>query len=190
MKNIFIIPILLTCCISVSNPVVRLYTSIGIVEVEMYVKEAPITATNFLNYVNRKDYDGSTFYRTVHMNNQPDNLIKIEVIQGGLGFDDYLPNRTAPISHENTEITGIKHLDGTISMARLDTGTASSEFFICINDQPELDFGGNRNPDKQGFAAFGHVVSGMDIVHKIHQQSDTNQFYINPIRIDSIRLVN
>lgn len=117
------------------------------------------------------------------MDNQPDNDVKIEVIQGGI-FDDKLIDQIPPISHETTEMTGIKHKDGTLSMARYTPGTASTEFFICVGDQPELDFGGKRNPDGQGFAAFGKVVSGMDVVQKIQQGKDTTQYLIDPVEIE------
>ena len=96
--------------------------------------------------------------------------VKIEVIQGGLELESTdLPFEA--IRHESTQITGIKHLDGVISMARGGPGTAASEFFICINDQPELDFGGQRNPDEQGFAAFGKVVDGMEVVRRIQEMA-------------------
>jgi len=100
------------------------------------------------------------------MDNQAQNKIKIEVIQGGLGME--VPDLPfEPIAHETTQTSGILHKDGVISMGRLEPGTATSEFFICINDQPELDFGGDRYPDGQGFATFGKVVKGMDIVRAI-----------------------
>ncbi|MCJ7679342.1 MAG: peptidylprolyl isomerase, partial [Candidatus Aminicenantes bacterium] len=91
-----------------------------------------------------------------------------------------------PIGHETTETTGVKHEDGVISMARSEPGTASSEFFICINAQPELDFGGKRNPDGQGFAAFGRVIEGMDIVRKIQAVEAPRQYLETPIHILSI----
>jgi peptidyl-prolyl cis-trans isomerase A (cyclophilin A) len=146
---------------------VRIDTDAGEMLVDVYADKAPITAANFLRYVADKRYDGGVFYRVVTMSNQPTSPVKIEVIQGGIDRDSL--KRLPPIPHETNDKTGIKHLDGTISMARGAPGTASSEFFICINDQPELDFGGKRNPDGQGFAAFGKVVNGMDVVRKIQQ---------------------
>ena len=119
------------------------------------------------------------------MKNQPNDKIKIEVIQGGLGFD-YHPLELPPISHETTIISGINHLKGTISMARLEPGTASSEIFICINDQPELDYGGKRNSDGQGFAAFGKVILGMDIVKIIHSLPEKEQLLIKNVKVNSI----
>ena len=164
------------------NPTVVLKTELGEILLEIWVEEAPVTAANFLRYVDERRLEGATFYRTVRMDNQPHNTVKIEVIQGGLGFDQH-PNQLQPIAHESTETTGILHEDGTISMARNQPGSASSEFFICIGAQPELDFGGRRNPDGQGFAAFGRVVSGMDVVRSIQRRSSQDQLLDPEIRI-------
>lgn len=142
-------------------------TSAGDITLELYPEAAPVTVANFLKYVDGKHYDNeASFYRTVRMDNQAQNKIRIEVIQGGLGVEVADP-LFEPIAHETTQTSGILHKDGVISMARLEPGTATSEFFICINAQPELDFGGKRNPDGQGFATFGKVVKGMDIVRAI-----------------------
>ena len=119
------------------------------------------------------------------MNNQPSNEVKIEVIQGGIsrskGQDGF-----PPIEHETTEETGVLHKNGVISMARSRPGTASSEFFICIGVQPELDFGGKRNPDGQGFAAFGKVVKGMNVVKHIKQSPAEKQSLVPRIKIFNI----
>jgi peptidyl-prolyl cis-trans isomerase A (cyclophilin A) len=164
------------------NPRVIIRTELGDFEVEIYEDRAPLTAGNFLRYVSEGRFEGAIFYRTVTMVNQPDNEIKIEVIQGGLA-DDPLGLGLPPVEHETTDQTGLKHLDGTISMARATPGTASSEIFICIGDQPELDFGGRRNPDGQGFAAFGRVVRGMDVVRKIQAQPADGQMLSPEIAI-------
>ena len=195
---IFFFPLLLTLTgieafcqkgsINSKNPIVCISTEIGEIEVEIFVKEAPVTATNFLEYIKKGMFKNACFYRVVNMENQPDDDIKIEVIQGGPGWSDSLTG-FAPVKHEATDITRIKHLDGTLSMARDKPGSASSEFFICINNQPELDFGGKRNPDGQGFAAFGKVIKGMDVVRKIQKLDNTNQMLDNPVIIlDIIRL--
>jgi peptidyl-prolyl cis-trans isomerase A (cyclophilin A) len=167
------------------SPRVLIRTELGDITVDIYEKDAPITAANFLKYVDNKLFDGATLYRVVTMDNQPNNDVKIEVIQGGLGFGES-DKRFPPIEHETTERTGIKHKDGVISMARNEPGSASSEIFICINDQPELDFGGKRNPDGQGFAAFGKVIRGMDVVRKIQQQPEEGQMLNPKIKIYSI----
>ena len=165
---------------------ISMETELGPIQLELYPDRAPITVSNFLRYVDKNRYEDLHFYRVVHMKNQPDNDVKIEVIQGGLGFDKH-PMELPTILHETTDKTGIRHLNGTLSMARLEPGTASSEIFICINDQPELDFGGKRNPDGQGFAAFGKVISGMDVVRKIQLLPETNQVLDKVVKVNSIQ---
>jgi len=168
------------------NPQVLLKTDLGEILIELYPEKAPITAANFLRYVDEERFQGATFYRVVTLNNQPNDEIIIEVIQGGLGY-----TRTAlrfdPIPHETTRDTGILHQNGTISMARSQPGSASSEFFICINDQPELDFGGKRNPDGQGFAAFGRVIDGMEVVRRIQNLPSERQMLTSGLVIHSIQ---
>ena len=166
-------------------PRLLIQTELGNITVEIYDKKAPITASNFLLYVDEAQFRDSCFYRVVTLANQPDDNIKIEVIQGGLDFSkDRKPH--PPIAHETTEATGIKHEDGTISMGRLDPGSATSEFFICVGDQPELDFGGRRNPDGMGFSAFGKVLKGMEVVRKIHRSASQGQMLQPRIRIIDI----
>jgi peptidyl-prolyl cis-trans isomerase A (cyclophilin A) len=145
---------------------VLIVTDKGDIEVELDAAKAPNTVANFLKYVDAKFYDGGRFHRTVTPDNQPDNKVKIEVIQGGINPEKVEKERPA-IKLERTKDTGLKHLDGTISMARDGPDTATSDFFVCIGAQPELDFAGKRNPDGQGFAAFGRVTKGMDVVKKI-----------------------
>jgi peptidyl-prolyl cis-trans isomerase A (cyclophilin A) len=171
------------------NPLVLIRTELGDIKIEVCLDRAPVTAANFMRYVEENRFRDAAFYRTVTMNNQPDNDVKIEVIQGGLGEDVHglaLP----PIEHETTDRTGVLHKDGTVSMARSSPGTAGSEIFICIGDQPELDFGGSRNPDGQGFAAFGQVVEGMDVVREIQAQPADGQFLNPQIRITEVIRVN
>mgnify|MGYP001224688141 FL=1 len=169
-------------------------TSRGDIIIELYNQVAPITVDNFLRHLDGGYYDGSSFYRTV--THQNDNgSPKIEVIQGGLGdIDKPFP----AISHESTNITKLKHEDGTISMSRGEVNSATSDFFICIGSQQGLDFGGERNNDGQGFAAFGKVIEGMDIVRDINgmpSNKKTDNEYVkgqminNPIIIEkAIRL--
>lgn len=144
---------------------VRMQTELGVIVLELQADKAPITVANFLAYADRHLLDGGTFYRTVSPKND-NNPATISVIQGGLNLDD---SPLPAIAHETTKVTGILHTDGVISMARGAPGTAGSEFFICLGDNPALDFGGARNKDGQGFAAFGRVVEGMDVVRKIHE---------------------
>lgn len=173
---------------SAASPRVRIDTDAGPITVEVYTTRAPVTAANFMRYVAGNRYDGGAFYRVVTMQNQPTSPVKIEVIQGGLDTDT--TRRFPAIPHETNDKTGIKHEDGTISMARGAPGTASSEFFFCIGPQPELDFGGKRNPDGQGFAAFGKVVQGMDVVRRIQKMAADSappQRLRTLVRIRSIR---
>lgn len=178
--------LLLTFTPGKKNPVVVITTTKGEIEVELDPAHAPQTTKNFLRYVDRGDYEGGLFHRTVTMDNQPDKKIKIEVIQGGVNpakEKQSLP----PIKLERTNETGLHHLDGTISMARDGADSATSDFFICIGDQPELDFGGKRNPDGQGFAAFGKVVKGMNVVRAIQRSPANGQSLHPPIVILSIK---
>jgi peptidyl-prolyl cis-trans isomerase A (cyclophilin A) len=171
------------------EPTVRIATPIGNITVAVDSTHAPVTAANFLRYVDHGLYDGGRFHRTVTLANQPDSVVKIEVIQAGIN-----PAREseefAPIALERTTTTGIKHLAGVISMARAGPDTATSDFFICITDQPSLDFGGTRNPDSQGFAAFGRVVNGMEVVRRIQNAKANGQNLSPPVKILSIRRVS
>jgi peptidyl-prolyl cis-trans isomerase A (cyclophilin A) len=145
--------------------IVTLDTAAGEIDVAVFTGRAPLSAADFLRYVERGLYDGGAFYRAVRAENDH-GTPKIAVIQGGLVDES---KALPPVAHETTRDTGITHRDGTVSLARGAPGTGSGgAFFICIGDQPALDFGGTRNPDGQGFAAFGRVVRGMDVVRKIH----------------------
>jgi len=167
-------------------PHVVVQTELGEIEIEVDSGHAPVTAANFLKYVDLKHYDGGTFHRTVKMDNQPDNQIKIEVIQAGVNADR-AKEGFPPIPLERTNKTGLAHKDGAVSMARGGPDSATSGFFICINDQPSLDFGGMRNPDGQGFAAFGRVVRGMDVVKAIQRAPNTDaQRLTPPIKIVAV----
>jgi peptidyl-prolyl cis-trans isomerase A (cyclophilin A) len=192
-KNIFIVSLAIS--LFFLNPAfaqkVLIQTERGDIVLQLFSDKAPVSSKNFLKYVNEHRYNGAAFYRVVRLDNQPDKKVKIEVIQGGLGDDS---TKTLPrIIHETTAVTGLKHLDGTLSMARNGPGTAGSEFFICINNQPELDYGGKRNPDGQGFAAFGKVLSGMSIVKQVQQEEtgtgEKIQTLIKPVKIFSMSIL-
>ncbi|ATB44166.1 peptidyl-prolyl cis-trans isomerase [Cystobacter fuscus] len=161
---------------------VVLRTEKGEIELELDEAHAPTTVRNFLGYVDSGLFKGGVFHRTVTPGNQPNNPVKIEVIQGGAD-----PSRKAelraPIALERTSVTGLRHKDGTVSMARDTPDSAVSDFFICIGDQPELDFGGKRNPDGQGFGAFGRVVRGMDVVRAIQQAPARGQQLTPSVKI-------
>jgi peptidyl-prolyl cis-trans isomerase A (cyclophilin A) len=163
-------------------PVVVIETSAGTITAEIDSVRAPISAANFLKYVDAGAYNGGRFHRTVRADNQPRDTVKIDVIQGG-ARQDSTRARFPAIELERTNVTGIKHLDGTLSMARAGPNTATSDFFICIGPQPALDFAGHRNLDGQGFAAFGRVITGMDVVKAIQQSAANAQSLAPPIAI-------
>jgi peptidyl-prolyl cis-trans isomerase A (cyclophilin A) len=161
---------------------ITIETSLGPIEAELDSVHAPVTVTNFLRYLDAHLLDQSEFFRTVTMANQPDNAVKIEVIQS------HAPAVTRarefpPIPLEPTSVTGLKHHDGSLSMARSGPNTATDQFFITIGEQPELDFGGKRNADGQGFAAFGWVTKGMDVVQKIQTGAANGQNLVAPVAI-------
>ena len=187
-------------------------TASGSITVRLEPSKAPITTANFLSYVDRGFYDGGRFHRTVRLDNQsnallkiensdlgisdsggtkplPNDAVPIEVIQGGINLDR--KGEQGPgIPLERTRDTGLRHVDGAISMGRTTVDSAISDFFICIYDQPELDFGGKRNVDGQGFAAFGQVIEGMDVVRAIQASPSDGQSLSPPIqiiRISSVR---
>jgi peptidyl-prolyl cis-trans isomerase A (cyclophilin A) len=162
---------------------VRLQTTVGIIEVEIDPARAPVTAANFLRYVERGAYDGGRFHRTVRAGNQPNNKVLIDVVQAGPDPAALLRPELPAIPLERTSFTGLRHVDGALSMARDGPDTATSDFFICVGDQPELDFGGRRNPDGQGFAVFGRVVKGMDVVRRIHTGPADGQSLAPPVTI-------
>ena len=166
------LPIVTLCAflaLQAAPPVVVVFeTELGAITMEVDVARAPGTAANFLRYVDGKYYDGGIINRAVRPDNTIRHDIEIQVIQLQSN-----PARNSEVFSaiplERTSVTGLKHVDGTISMARTTADSARSSFFITINDQPSLDFGGKRNADGQGFAAFGKVIGGMDVVKKIHQ---------------------
>ena len=183
--------ILLLLCLSAlaqnRQPVrVVIQTELGDIEVEMESGKAPVTVANFLKYGDGGFYNGGRFHRTVKSDNQPDNKTKIEVVQAGIN-PERAKDGWPPIKLERTNQTGLAHKDGTISMARSGPHSATSDFFICIGDQPSLDFGGARNRDGQGFAAFGRVVTGMEVVRKIQAAPAEGQRLTPPVRILAVR---
>jgi peptidyl-prolyl cis-trans isomerase A (cyclophilin A) len=164
-----------------ANPRVILRTEMGEITIEVAVDQAPVTAANFLRYVDAGLYDGTVFHRTVTPSSPRNKPVPIEVIQGG----QVAGEKSFPaIALERTSATGLRHADGAVSMARSGPDTATSSFFICVGDQPELDFGGRRNADGQGFAVFGRVVAGMEVVRRIHRSPVDERELLTPsIRI-------
>jgi cyclophilin family peptidyl-prolyl cis-trans isomerase len=164
------------------RPLVLVQTALGDIEFELDAKRAPVTTENFLRYALEGFYADGLFHRTVTLANQPDDQVKIEVVQASANparEQEFFP----PIPLERTRDTGLRHVDGAISMAREGPDTARDQFFICIGDQPELDFGGRCSPDGQGFAVFGRIVKGMDVVRKTHQLPANGQKLTPPLVI-------
>jgi len=161
---------------------IRIVTQFGDIDAELDSARAPVTVTNFLRYVDAHLFDDGTFFRTVTKSNQPNDSVRIEVIQGGVGNEKRSQGFPA-IPLERTNVTGLGHTDGTLSMARSIPNSATGSFFITIGDQPALDFAGKRQPDGQGFAAFGHVTKGMDVVRTIQAQPANGQSLVTPVTI-------
>jgi cyclophilin family peptidyl-prolyl cis-trans isomerase len=169
----------------IERPRIQIETGMGNIEAELFAEEAPETVRNFLRYVQDGLYSGGRIFRTVTLDNQPDDEVKIEVIQmeaNPAKEEKFYP----PIALERTSKPGLEHRDGTLSMARSTPDSAQHSFSICIGDQPELDFAGKRNPDGQGFAAFGRVTKGMDIVKKIQNSPADGQQLTPPVNIVTI----
>ncbi|MBD3728607.1 MAG: peptidylprolyl isomerase [Sphingomonadales bacterium] len=144
---------------------VALDTAMGTITVAIEVERAPVTAANFLRYVDQHRFDGTVFYRSMKLDwgDQPNGLI-----QAGTQYD---PKRTLPaIAHEPTNVTGVHHIKGALSMARNEPGTATGDFSILMQELPSMDADpGSDDPEtRAGYAAFGHVVAGWDVVEKIH----------------------
>jgi peptidyl-prolyl cis-trans isomerase A (cyclophilin A) len=177
-----------------ASPVrVKLETAQGAIILELYPDKAPITAGNFLRYVDGKRFDGATFYRASKVPNAPE----FGLIQGGVQND---PAKVLkPIAHEPTTKTGLSHTDGVISMGRTNPGTATSDFFIVLGDMTYMDADPKQPGDNLGFAAFGKVVEGMDVARKILAEPTSQtagvgvmkgEMLAKPVKIISARRVN
>jgi len=185
---------------------IRIVTEVGDIVVAIYECQAPRTTCHFLRYVDEGYYNGATFYRTVRSaDNQPKDAVKIDVIEGGF-YNDYYDQamridmiegrpyddskgRIGPypaIMLEPTTETGIKHVNGAITLGRTTPDSVDDVFVICVDDQPELDTGGRRHPDGLGFPAFGKVVEGMEVVKHIHAMKAEGQKIISEVRVLSM----
>ncbi len=189
----FLVLVLLSSCKSqhFSHPTVKIETIFGDILVELYPEKAPLSTASFLTNVKENIYKKSNFYRVLKAEDQPSSADKSNLIQGGI----YLSNpgllqQKKGIPLETTQQTGLKHENGTISFARTTPNSGGVEFFICIGKLSAYDFGGNANPDHLGFAAFGKVIKGMDIVRKIHSQPSEGTSFTPPVRIDNIIYLN
>ena len=146
--------------VSNGKPKVAVQTGKGVILLELELGKAPITAANFLRYVDAGKYDGAVFYRASRAAGAP----TVGLIEGGLADDQA---KFDPIAHESTLVSGLAHKDGTISMAREAPGTATADFFICSGPASYLDANPKAAGDNAGYAAFGSVVEGMDVVRAI-----------------------
>jgi peptidyl-prolyl cis-trans isomerase A (cyclophilin A) len=169
------------------RPHVVIQTSAGDIEVELYLREAPKTAGAFLSYVASGFYKNGSFYRVLNEDNQTTGSPASNLIQGGIWKTNHNKAVSLPgVPHETTRDTHILHTDGVISLARDKPGTGTTEFFICVGSQPGFDFDGENNPDGQGYAAFGKVVSGMDVVRTLYARPESNQAFTPQIPIYNI----
>jgi peptidyl-prolyl cis-trans isomerase A (cyclophilin A) len=164
---------------------VEVATALGRFTLDVRQDAAPARAGYFLADVRAGLYDDTSFFRIVTLaNQQVEEGRRIEVIQGGLKHErEDLP---AVITHETTAMTGLRHLKGAVSLARFAPGAVYHSFFICLRDEPALDFGGARHPDGQGFAAFGHVTHGFDVVERIFALGEAQEYLVNEIRIERV----
>lgn len=171
-----------------TGPRVRVDTALGQLVIEVFTTRAPATAANFLRYVDGRHLDGCSIYRILTPDNQhPPPPVSASVVQWGMHLRKLAPPPFAPAAHEPTSMTGLTHCDGAVSLARFAPGTGSSEFFFCIGDQPQLDFGGHRNPDGAGFAVFGQVVSGEAVLARIYARAETDHLLKRPIPIREVK---
>lgn len=170
-----------------NNPVVVIETKFGDIKVELYPQQAPATVAAFLQNIDSGYFKDCSFYRILRNDNQVTGSLHSFLIQGGVwqAKPDW-KSKFKLIPHEPTNKTGILHKRGIISMARNEPGTATSEFFICVEDEPGFDFGGANNNDGQGYAAFGKVVEGMETVDRIHLQPEDDQRFTPPVAILNI----
>lgn len=168
------------------QPVVTLETSLGSFSVRLHADRAPLTAANFLAYVDSGRYDGSSIFRIVNPRNQtPSDPVRISVIHGGTRP---LATTNLPmIPLETTLQTGLSHRHGTLSMGREEPDSAEGDFFVCIGDQAHFDHGGARQPDGLGFAAFGEVCEGMAVVEAIFAAAGPEEYLAPEAEIRILR---
>lgn len=169
------------------EPTVQIKTIFGKIDIELYPEKAPRSVEAFLANVKSGVYKQSNFYRVLKAEDQVSSADKSNLIQGGIYLSNPALNKQHPeVPLERTNETGLLHEDGTISFARGNSNSSGTEFFICLGKLPSYDFGGNGNPDKQGFAAFGSVIKGMDVVERIHRQASNGTTFTPPLLIKNI----
>lgn len=190
INSIFLWAILSGCANKAPHTGVRVVieTRFGDIEAELYPEKAPATVAAFLRNVDSGYYHNTSFYRVLREDNQVSGTLHSHLVQGGLWkARPELERRLPLIPHEPTNKTGLHHMAGALSMARNTPGTASSEFFICLKDEPGFDHGGENNPDGEGYAVFGKVISGMETVRQVYRQPEYDQQFTPPVIIVDIK---
>jgi len=174
------------------KPTIDIQTYYGDIIVELYPEKAPKTVAAFLSYVDSGYFKNTTFYRVLKKEDQAMNVAKTQLIQGGLWQTKFKKQQEIPgIPLETTQQTGILHKEGVISLARNeDPNSGNTEFFICMDDEPDYDYGGDASPDKKGYTTFGKVIDGMKYVKEIHAQPDFETNFKPPIKIIDIKRLN
>lgn len=185
--------------LALALPQAVIETSHGVIVVELDEAAAPLSVANFIAHAQAGHFDEGAFYRSVRDDNEREGVDPMNLIQGGHSFDGLA--EAEGIAHESTLDTGLSHTRGAISMARDEPGTATTEFFIMVQDYPGLDAGPDgRNPDQAGYAVFGEVIEGMDVVERIWMSPTSldrapedfpyPQFMTEPVVIETVRIRN
>jgi len=189
-KLVLALSILFTSCGNqYKTPHIAIITNYGDIEAELFPDKAPKTVARFLNYIDSGLYKKSSFYRVVFIESPVSNF-NYGIVQGGIWQSNNSKAISLPgIPHESPKQTGISHINGTLSLARGIAGSGNSEFFICVGDQTQYDSSQSVNPDGLGYAAFGRVINGMEIVRKIHSQPANDQSFVTPIAIVEIKRI-
>ena len=187
LKYIIISTLLLSCSHPhYKDPHIIIETNYGDIEVELYPGKAPKTVAAFLSYIDSGYYTNGSFYRVLKV--EDGGGVNYGIVQGGTWLSNDKQHPPVPgIVHESTKQSGLSHTSGIISLARTTPGTASTEFFICVGDQSQFDYGNMHGGDSLGFAAFGKVFEGMDIVRKIQAQPAMGESFVEKIKIDKIK---
>ena len=197
LSSFLIIGLILICSCSnqpkkYDHPTIDIQTYFGDIIVELYPEKAPKTVAGFLSFVDSGYFKNTSFYRILTKDDESMNAAKTNLIQGGLWQTKLKLQQKLPgIPLETTKQTGILHKAGIISLARgVEENSGNTEFFICLDSEPDYDYGGDASPDKKGYATFGKVISGMKYVKQIHQQPEFETNFLPPIKIINIKRLN
>jgi peptidyl-prolyl cis-trans isomerase A (cyclophilin A) len=174
------------------HPTIDIQTYFGDIIIELYPEKAPKTVCGFLSFVDSGYFKNTSFYRILTKDDESMNAAKTNLIQGGLWQTKLkLQQKLAGIPLETTKQTGILHKAGVLSLARgEEENSGNTEFFICLDDEPDYDYGGDASPDKKGYVTFGRVISGMKYVKQIHEQPEFETNFLPPIKIINIKRLN